>query len=311
MENPFKISEYVGYLQCHRKTLEKTIPTCLTSPPPSIKKYQGMNEKESTFVPNKIGYTNCSLHEKRYKPYTKQQNMNNISYNTAEETALKLAERITQEVQKADKYHLALSGGTDAVHVYRALVAAPIEWEKVHIYFTYEVVSGTKAGFNYTLADAHLFSKVNIPAENIHRIALDVTPDTEADRYANEELTLLPRVDGKPRFDFALIEMGDDGHTVGIYPGQEELFWSEQTYISNQIPNSNDHLVTTTFGTLECAKTVAFYAFSGKSRFIIGNIVNLMAEAKAYPANYLAAHCPWIFLYADAESMSEKSYSIY
>lgn len=237
--------------------------------------------------------------------------MNNISYSTTEETALKLAERITQEVQKSEVYHLALSGGIDAVPIYKALTIAPIEWEKVHIYFTYEFVQGGKAGFNYTLAQGHLFNKINIPEKNIHRIIPNTDSEKEVRRYLNEELVLLPKVDGKPRFDFALIEMGENGHTVGIHPGQEELFWSEEFYISNTIPNSEDNVVTTTFSMLEVSKTVAFYAFGGKSRFIIGNIVNLMPEAKAYPANYLSALCPWMYLYADAESMSEKSYSIY
>lgn len=237
--------------------------------------------------------------------------MNNISYNTTEETALKLVERITKEVQKSEIYHLAFSGGIDAVPIYKALTIAPIQWKKVHIYLTYEFVQGPKKGFNHTLLEGHLLNHINIPKENVHRIDTTAEPSQEATRYVKEELSHLPRIDGKPRFDFALIEMGEKGHTVGIYPGQEELFWTEEFYVHNQIPNSEDVVVTTTFATLESSKTVAFYAFGGKSRFIIGNIVNLMPEAKEYPANYLSALCPWMYLYADAESMSEKSYSIY
>ncbi len=237
--------------------------------------------------------------------------MNIVYYPTAEETAEKLAMLIAQEIANNNIYHLALSGGKDAVPIYKALVKQDIEWSKVHIYFTYEIVKGLGVGFNYTLAKGHLLSRIAIPEENIHPIRTEVDPNEEAKRYAKEELKNLPKLEGRPRFDRALIEMTTDGHTVGIYPQQEGLYHSEEDYLINQHPSKDMQVVTISFATLEVAKQIAFYTFGGDARFIIGNIINLMAEAKEYPANYLMAHTPWIYLYTDRMSMSEKSYAIY
>ncbi len=237
--------------------------------------------------------------------------MNTIYYPTAEESAKKLAERIAKGIANAEIYHLALSGGKDAVPIYKALVAQDIDWTKVHIYFTYEIVAGLGVGFNYTLANGHLLSKVEIPETNIHKINPENNPAEESVRYYKEELAKLPILEGKPRFDMALIEMTTDGHTVGIYPSQEDLFLSEDIYLTNKHPEKDMTVITVSFEALETAKNICFYTFGGDARFIIGNIVNLMPEAKAYPANFLMAHCPWIYLYADSISMSEKTYSIY
>lgn len=238
--------------------------------------------------------------------------MNTISYNTTETTANSLAKRIAQEVQKASVYHLALSGGKEAVHLYRALVKESIDWSKVHIYFSYEIVQGVGTGFNYILAQGHLLNHIDIPATNIHPIRTDNSnPQQEVERYIREELSTLPRLGGYPRFDMVVIEMTKDGQAVGIYQGQEELFLAEEIYMVSKHPNQEKTLITSSFPLLESAKGISFYAFGGESRFVIGNIVNLMPQAKAYPANFLIAHCPWVYLYADAESMREKSYSIY
>ena len=46
-------------------------------------------------------------------------------------------------------------------------------------------------------------------------------------------------------------------------------------------------------------------------RHAVGHIINLLPEAKAYPANFLAAKIPWVHLFADDQAMREKSYAIY
>ncbi len=237
--------------------------------------------------------------------------MNTISYPSAEATAQKLAERIQQEVEKSEIYYLALTGEVTAIPLYQALAQASIDWNKVQVYYASEIVSGAKKGFHHTLAQAHLWDKVNIPTSHIHPIRTEVAADAEARRYAQEIMDTLPKVSGVPRFDLVLMDMTSDGHVAGIFSGQHELFLEESLTLTNNHPSSGDEYISLSIPTIESAKSLALYAFGGEARFAIGDIINLLPEAKAYPANFIASRCPWIYLYADAESMREKSYSIY
>ena len=237
--------------------------------------------------------------------------MNTISYPSAEATAKKLAERIQQEVEKSEVYYLALTGGFPAIPLYQALASTPIDWSKVQIYYASEVMSGQQKGLHHLVAKAHLFDKIEIPSSNIHPINTDNAPEAEAERYAQEILKTLPKVGGAPRFDMVLMDMTKDGHVAGIFAGQHDIFLEEPIAFANAHPSHGDQHVTLSIPTIEGAKGLALYAFGGEARFAIGDIINLLPEAKEYPANFIASRCPWIYLYADTESMREKSYSIY
>lgn len=237
--------------------------------------------------------------------------MNILAYNTPEETAKQLAKKIASEVSQRATYHLALSGGSDTIPLYGALVAADIDWRKVHLYFVYEAVNGPEEGKNAAFAQTYLLDKIPLPEGHFHPIEGAVDPACLAASYAKHVEAIVPHLQGSPRFDMVLLEMHEDGHTAAIFPGQEALFHEEEAFIALKHPQQMQHYVTMSMKALENAKTIIFYSFDDATRFVIGNIVNLMAEAKNYPANYLAALCPWATLYTTEHVMREKTYTIY
>lgn len=237
--------------------------------------------------------------------------MNTISYPSTEQTAKKLAERIAQEVKKADHYTLALAGTKTAIPLFKALVEADIDWQKIDVFYADEIMEGPQKGIQNLFAQAHLWDKVNIPEAQIHQIDTNAPLENELQRYMQEISRIVPKVAGVPRFDMVLLEMTSDGHAAGIFAGQHDIFLEEETLLSNKNPKDNTQHLTLSLHTIEAAKNICLYAFGGEARFSIGDIVNLLPEAKEYPTNFIAFRCPWIYLYADGESMREKSYSIY
>lgn len=238
--------------------------------------------------------------------------MNIMTYPTAEVTTKMLAERIKAEVDKNDSYYIALSGGINAPILYRALSESEIDWKKVHIFFAQEYLTGPQKGFHTMLAKAHLFDKTAIAPDHIHEVPLyleDTKAITEA--YSQEIASMVPILEGHPRFNIVLIEMFDDGRALGFYPGDEEHYTNESPYLLKQRPEDGVEVLTLGCEALESVKSIIFYAFGDKLRFVVGNIVNLMAEAKLYPTNYLLSRYPWGYIYADGEAMREKSYAIY
>lgn len=239
--------------------------------------------------------------------------MNIMTYPTADVASQKLAERIKHEVDSNEAYYLALSGGVNAPILYRALVEADIDWKKVYVFFAFEVASGVQKGFNYKIAKAHLFDKVPLNPDHVYPINIDEDEDVEAikERYIQIVSDVVPTLDGHHRFNMVLLEMHDDGQVVGLHPGDEEHYDNKAPYLVNKRPQDEANVITIGFEALGAAKSLVFYAFGEKLRFMVGNIINLMPEAKLYPANYLIALYPWAYIYADGEAMREKSYAIY
>lgn len=151
-------------------------------------------------------------------------------YKSAEETITALANWITSLIQKTlevkDKFTIALSGGETPKKLYQTLASdeyrEKINWSRLHIFWGDErYVSFTDERNNAKMAFDNLLSDVNIPAEQVHRILTDIIPEESAKQYEN---ILHKYFDEKQTtFDLVLLGMGDDGHTLSLFPNSELL----------------------------------------------------------------------------------------
>lgn len=242
--------------------------------------------------------------------------MNYNDYTDPKIVAIKLAQTIQQDIASTTScFNWALSGGNSAPLLYETLTSEPfassIDWSKVRFFFTYEYM-GRRANSNVAQAYAYLFEKLNVKEEQIFAINPEAADlNQEAERYRSVVEEQVPQIGGYPRFDLALLEIGDDGRTAGVFPGQMEMFVAEDVYLPNKNIKTKEQVITLTLAALEESKKIIFFTTGPEARFVLGDILNLMPEAKEYPANFLAAKCPWAHLFADAQAMREKSYSIY
>ncbi len=153
----------------------------------------------------------------------------------AEQAAARIRHAIGAAVQARGVAHLALTGGSTAAGVFRALVAAPREgvpWQRVHLWWGDErFVPRHDPLSNAGLAERFLLSGpdgrpgIPIPADQVHPApcdeALAAGRDAEAcaSDYARELLALLPADDaGWPIFDLVLVGIGSDGHLLSVFP---------------------------------------------------------------------------------------------
>ena len=151
-------------------------------------------------------------------------------YKSAEETITALANWITSLIQKTlevkDKFTIALSGGETPKKLYQRLASdeyrEKINWSRLHIFWGDErFVSFTDENNNAKMAYDNLLSKINIPADQVHKIWTAVTPEESAKQYEN---ILHKYFDEKQTtFDLVLLGMGEDGHTLSLFPNSELL----------------------------------------------------------------------------------------
>ena len=111
--------------------------------------------------------------------------INHKIYQTAEQVVESLANDMKAFSEMGRPVHISLSGGSTPKMLFKLLAteayATSIQWQNLHFWWGDErCVAPDDAESNYGEANALLFTQVNIPAENIHRIRGEEEPEAEA-----------------------------------------------------------------------------------------------------------------------------------
>lgn len=138
-------------------------------------------------------------------------------------TALHAAERIAAVLKHADgTVHLLLAGGTTPRAAYAHLVELVTDWTNIHLWFGDErLVPPDAEDANYRMAAESLIRHVAIPAENVHAVPTHLPLAAAADRYGEDIARHVPG--SPPRFDLALLGLGEDGHIASLFPDSATL----------------------------------------------------------------------------------------
>ena len=145
-----------------------------------------------------------------------------------ESLSLAAAELFSQVAGRAiaerNRLLVALSGGSTPKRMFQILASPPfaqsLAWQKIHFFWCDErLVPPDHPESNYGQAFAFLFSKINIPAENLHRIRGEDPPAQAAEAYQKELKSFSERNQKWLRFDLVWLGLGADGHTASLFPG--------------------------------------------------------------------------------------------
>jgi 6-phosphogluconolactonase len=165
-------------------------------------------------------------------------------------------------------------------------------WNKIKLFWGDErCVPPNNEMSNFGMAKLHLLDKVPIPEENIFRIQGEENAETEAERYGH-----LIDKNASP-FDLVILGLGDDGHTVSIFPPTIDLWESLETCIVNHHPESGMPRVTITGRVINEATHVLFLVTGSNKAEKVRDIVLHREEfAARYPAarvNPVSANLYW------------------
>ncbi len=219
-----------------------------------------------------------------------------------------LAEFIVKDMEavlaKNDRYTIALSGGSTPKALYQMLAAnyaANINWAKVHLFFGDErYVPFEHDDSNARMVTECLVNHVPIPAQQVHIIRTDVAPQQSAVEYQ----TLLHQYfDGKPHtFDLALLGMGDDGHTLSLFPGTPVVF-EQQKWVSEVfVPAKDGYRITITSPVVNLAKTVVFLVAGVAKAHALNKVLNGQYEPSLVPAQIIKPVSGNLYWFIDNEA---------
>jgi len=208
----------------------------------------------------------------------------------SDDLAAWLGNYIQEVLSKKDRFTFVLSGGSTPKLLYTLLAAPPysesIPWEKVHFFWGDErAVPFEDSRNNAKMAYDELLNKVGVKAENIHVMRTDVSAEESAAEY---EKILKQYFDGEETtFDFVLLGMGDDGHTLSLFPGTSVIHEKDVWATSFFLPAQDMYRITLTAPVVNHAACVAFLAVGTGKAETLKHVLEGEFEPDTYPSQVI------------------------
>ena len=211
-----------------------------------------------------------------------------------------VAKRINDVLKKQDRFTIALSGGSTPKALHELLAKSPyadqIPWLQLHVFWGDERYvpiddAQSNAGMAYDTLLGHVFT----PEDQIHVWRTDLEPDSAAADYDRILHTYFGKTDGAapanpspgPTFDLVLLGMGDDGHTLSLFPGtdviHEQTAWTKAYFLESQ----NMYRLTLTAPVVNRASCVLFLVAGPKKAVPLREVLKGDYQPDKYPSQVI------------------------
>ena len=207
-------------------------------------------------------------------------------HDLAEAFARELINNIKTAADKKKSFTIALSGGSTPRILYSVLAeksGQAVDWSFVHFFWGDErCVPPDDAESNFGMVNSGFLSKIDIPAINIHRIRGEADPSAEAVRYSSEIVSYTRTTGGLPVFDQIILGMGEDGHTVSIFPSNSEMLCSDNVCEVATHPLTGKKRITITGKVINNSAAVTFLVTGHSKAGVVEQIFN---KGLVFPAS--------------------------
>jgi 6-phosphogluconolactonase len=209
-------------------------------------------------------------------------------------TADRFIEIAQQSMRSSGRFAVALSGGSTPKNLYSRLSSPAyqerLSWPNVHLFWGDErCVPPDHPDSNFRMVKEALLSKIEIPPENVHRMAGEREPSTAASEYEKHlQEFFLVKNGALPRFDLILLGVGDDGHTASLFPGSGALHETKRLVLAPFVEKLKSNRLTLTLPVLNQGGEVWFLVTGSDKAGIIKEILSASADlpaAKVQPEN--------------------------
>ncbi|NSL90101.1 6-phosphogluconolactonase [Chitinophaga solisilvae] len=208
----------------------------------------------------------------------------------SENVAAWISNYILEVLQEQERFSLVLSGGSTPKQLFALLAKAPyqqvIPWEKIDFFWGDErAVPFEDERNNARMAFDVLLDKVPVNPENIHVMRTDIPPEEAAAAY--EKLLKSYFKEEENTFDLVLLGMGDDGHTLSLFPGlpivHEQKAWVKAFFLKAQ----DMYRITLTAPVVNQASCVLFLATGANKSLTLKSVIEGTFDAEKYPSQLI------------------------
>lgn len=202
---------------------------------------------------------------------------------------------VNDAIAEKGSFTVALAGGSTPKALYSLLTADPaysskIPWQKMHFFFGDERHAPPDSEeSNFHMANQTLFSKGLVKPEQITRIRGEYA-DTEkaALEYEQALRAYFKLRDGEyPRFDLVLLGMGEEGHTLSLFPGTKALHATNRIVVRNWVGKLYTERITLTVPAANQAKRVIFSVTREDKALALKAVLEGPYEPEQLPAQFI------------------------
>ncbi len=216
---------------------------------------------------------------------------------------LAIAKRAAQEfvqaaaaaVRAKGSFNVSLAGGSTPKALYSLLVNDPtmrsqVPWDKLHLFFGDERhVPPDHPDSNFRMATEAMISKSPLKPAQVTRIKAEYL---DAERAALEYEKALREYfklkDAEyPRFDLLLVGMGNEGHTLSLFPGTKALHPDGRIVVSNWIGKLYTERITLTAPAANNAAEIIFMVTGADKACALKAVLEGPFEPEQLPAQLL------------------------
>ena len=211
-----------------------------------------------------------------------------------------------ESIASCGRFTVSLSGGSTPKRLYSLLAqpewASRVDWTKVHIFWGDErVVPPDDEKSNYRMTREALLSKINIPAENVHRVMTETgTPEEAAAAYEAEVRNVLaPKPTDVARFDLVLLGLGSNGHTASLFPYQPTLHVNDKLVVADMVREVGMYRISMTAKLLNDAAVAMFLVTGNEKADVLHEVLKGKHDPEKLPAQLIQPVCGMLLWVVD------------
>jgi len=208
----------------------------------------------------------------------------------SEQLAAWITEYIEAVLKKRDRFTWVLSGGSTPKKLYQLLSSDKyrnkIEWNKLHFFWGDErYVPFDDDRNNAKMCFENLLNNVNAIKEHIHTMQTDIEAGQSAIEYEKILHEYFPNADQS--FDLVMLGMGNDGHTLSLFPGydtvNEKKYWVRSIYLKEQTM----YRITLTAPVVNAAGRMAFITSGADKAAALFHVLSHNYNPDLYPSQII------------------------
>ncbi len=233
-------------------------------------------------------------------------NINELSKNFADW----LVEYSNETLQKQDRFTIALSGGSTPKLLHQLLASDTyknkIDWSKWHFFMGDErFVPETDERSNAKMCYETLLNHVPVNKAQIHFYQTEnISPEESAKNYE----TILHQYfnDKNTGLDLVILGMGDDGHTLSLFPHQSIIHETKKWVDSFWLESQEMYRITMTHPVANHAAAVAFLVSGEKKQHALKEVLNGKYNPDEYPSQIIKPILGELHWFVDETAMNYR-----
>ena len=216
---------------------------------------------------------------------------------------------INEVLMEHDRFTIVLSGGSTPKKLYQLLASnefkEKIDWGRLHVFWGDErYVPLTDDRNNAKMAFDTLLNHVAIPKSQIHIMRTDIDAEESANEYerlleeyfpeaaslelraASQELAHSSQLTARS-FDLVLLGLGDNAHTLSLFPGEEVVHENIRWVRSVFVKEVNMQRITLTAPVVNLSKRIALLVSGQGKADAVAHVLLNEYTPDMYPAQVI------------------------